>query len=143
MYQRDPASRVAILRLVLQRGEHADCAIATLASYLGVSYEEALLAANAATRNDVLRTGLHGSDMVRAAKRLGVTLKSTQWDRVDQDDDTGILFVMARIHGQTYEEHCVIFHQGSIIDLRDGTLWASDVYYRHFAADPTHLLKAA
>lgn len=141
--RRDPASRVSVLRLVMQREGHADCALAALASYLGVTYEDVLLAAGRVTKNNVLKAGLHGTEIVRVAGRLGVKLRSTAWDRVDQDEDTGILIVLARINGQAYEEHCVIFHKGSIIDLRDGTLWASDVYCRHFAADPSSLLVSA
>jgi hypothetical protein len=139
---RDPAQRVAVLRIVPQRGEHADCAIATLASLLGLEYETVLLAAGRVTKRNVLTGGLHSTEMARTARALGATIKVLPWDRVDQDEDTGILHLKARIHGESYEDHVVLFHCGSVIDLRGPALWDFDVYVKHFAGDPVSLMVA-
>jgi ABC-type bacteriocin/lantibiotic exporter with double-glycine peptidase domain len=140
---RDISQRAAVLHVVLQSERHGDCAIATLASYLGRTYEEVLFAAARVSRGDVLERGLHTTEMVRIAKRLGTKLRELQWERVDVDEATGILTVNARIHDQTYALHTVLFRHGDIIDCRDGTVWDSDIYMKHFAADPVSLLVEA
>lgn len=137
---RDPDQRVAILRIVPQRGEHSDCAIAALASLYGRDYETVLLAAGRATKRDVLVNGLHSTEMTRVARKIGERLRVIPWDAVDEDEDTGIMHVKARIHGETYEDHVVLFHCGSVIDLRGPALWDFDVFVKHFAADPISLM---
>lgn len=138
--RRDPGQRAAVLHVVLQSERHGDCAIATLASYLGRSYEEVLFSAARVSRADVLDRGMFTGEMQKVAKRLGSVLKAKAWDRVDHDEATGILHVKARIHGENYSDHLVLYRRGDILDCRDGTLWDSDVYFKHFAADPVTLL---
>ena len=137
---RDLSQRSALLHIVLQSDRHGDCAIATMASYLGRTYEEVLVEVARVTRGDVLSRGLYNGQMFKVAKRLGQTLKAKPWDRVDPDEATGILYVKARIHGQEYADHLVLYRHGDIIDCRDGTLWDADVYLKHFAADPVSLM---
>lgn len=129
----------AVLHIVLQRERQTDCGIATLASYMGVSYEASLLAIGRAMKADPLRVGVYTSVLLRAARRLGGALRVIPWARVDQDDATGILHIHGRFIDERYENHLVIFRRGDIIDCRDGTVWDADVYLKHYAGDAVSL----
>jgi hypothetical protein len=133
-------SAPAILRIVLQREGQSDCAIATLASYIGRSYEEVLVAASRVTKGDVLKGGLHGTEIERTSRKLGCRLKRVAWESVAEDDVLGMLYVKGRFNGEKYEEHAVLYRDGTIIDCRDGTFWPSDAYFKHYAADPIALM---
>ncbi len=125
----------AILRLVQQRPGCGDCAIAALATILGIDYETVLVAAARVAKGDISVRGIYGTEIIKIAKKLGVTLKAKKWPKVDQDEDTGIVAVHARMNGPDFGEHVVVFDRGNVIDLRDLTIWEADAFTAHYAAD--------
>lgn len=112
----------AIIRVIPQR-HPADCGVACLAMYLGVSYEDALLAVGQVEKR-VLKRGLWTSQIRAAAKRLGATLRTAR--TYDLETASGILGLRG---GKKWEflEHCVVLSHGLIIDT-DGSIWEPDVY---------------
>jgi hypothetical protein len=109
-----------VLRLVAQRND-ADCAIATLASLTGLSYEEVLIAA---ARVAPCETGMSLTQMRMVASELGVELAIKRQGRDDPETETGILYVS---NTREHIYHVAILRQGSIIDT-DHSIWDWDVY---------------
>jgi hypothetical protein len=134
------ASLPTIVRVVRQSGFHGDCAIAALAMFCGVMYEDSLLAC-AMVRRDVLQTGMTWPQIRAAAKRLGV--KTRLIHRYDISEATGILHVSRVALGATSPgEHVALLWEGRVIE-GNGELWldASD-YLRHYGYEAKGLLVA-
>lgn len=112
----------AIIRVIPQR-HPADCGVACLAMFLGVSYEDALLAVGAVEKR-VLKRGLWTSQIKAAAKRLGTKLRTVRG--YDVENDSGILGMRG---GKKWEfmEHCVVLSHGMIFDT-DGSVWEPELY---------------
>jgi ABC-type bacteriocin/lantibiotic exporter with double-glycine peptidase domain len=108
-----------LVAMVYQR-HLADCGAAALAMWLGVSYEEVLLAVGAHAPR-VLRAGVWMTELSKAAAVFGVTLrpKSTP---VDLETDEGILQTKFR-RGR----HVVVLRRGLLFDT-DATIWEPDDY---------------
>jgi hypothetical protein len=68
----------------------ADCSVSCLAMFLGITYEDALLAYGGDVPN-ILRGGVWLSQIQRAAAKLGTPLKITR--RWDVEEDEGIVHV--------------------------------------------------
>lgn len=119
----------ALVTKIEQGREGADCAIATLAMYLGRSYEDTL---RAVTRVDPDggRQGLFTEQIQRAARKLGEPLRYRQ--RVSLDDDYGIL---------CFPDHCNLLRRGQVIEP-NGTIWDADDYCAAHG-DPEGLLVAS
>lgn len=120
-----------MIRHVRQEGTHGDCGIATLATYLGVTYEEVLIEA-AKVRRNVLKVGLHWKDMIKVAERFQTTLVVAKFDADDLDDITGVIG-LKRMNPdssatQLTQEHVVYLWLGRIID-GDGDHWADPEDY--------------
>lgn len=129
----------AIFRIVLQRDGHGDCAIAALASLFGRSYEHVLSAAARSMKGDALK-GMDEDEMVRTSRRLHSRLRKVTWDQVDEEEAVGLLDMQGRFNGEKYEHHLVLLVEGTVIDLRDGTVWPRlDAYLTHYAACPNFL----
>jgi hypothetical protein len=114
----------AVYRVFPKRGEN-DCAVAALAIVLKRDYEDVLIAA-AKISPTVWRAGLHGTDMIKVAKRLGVAMR---WKpQLDPDEDIGVLWVS---HRDSTKEHCVVLLEGWILEPEHNpvSLWRVDEYY--------------
>lgn len=112
-----------------QRGKR-DCGVATLATLLGRSYEEVLVAAASMSPN-VLKKGLYASDLARIALSLGSSLKR-RVGQIDLDETTGILEVKLK-NGR---EHFVFLANGLVFDPQEpGQAWDAYTYVRHFKAE--------
>jgi len=98
----------------------ADCGVACLAMFLGVTYEDALLSF-ALDNKDVIRTGVWFPDLQRAAANLGATMVVKR--RPDLDLDEGIL----KIEFKTADTHVVVLREGVLFDT-DLTAWKPDDY---------------
>ncbi len=98
----------------------ADCGVATLAMFLDVTYEDALLALGGEIPN-VIRRGVWFPELQRAAARLGVTTKFKR--RPDLELDEGILNIKHRDGSQ----HVVVLREGVLFDT-DLTVWRIDDY---------------
>jgi hypothetical protein len=109
-----------VLRLVPQRNE-SDCAIATLSSLTGISYEEVLIAA---ARVAPCETGMYMTQIQHVASELGVELLLKRKGRYDPETATGILSVS---NAKASIWHVAILRQGSIIET-DNSIWDWDVY---------------
>jgi hypothetical protein len=106
-----------LVQMVPQRHE-ADCGVAILAMFLGVSYEDALLAIGQA---DVLRGGMWLSQLREASAKLGAPLKTKrQWDVEDAD---GI--VQVRLPGKL--NHFLLARAGLLFNT-NFTVWDADDY---------------
>jgi hypothetical protein len=124
-----------MLRLVRQTAMHADCAVATLASLCGLTYDEALVVC-ARVAPTVLDEGMSWRELRAAAKAIGVPTRLLRRGQYDEDEATGILCV------QTGEptDHFVLLWQGRVID-GNATLYLSvDDYCKTHKYTPGTLL---
>ncbi len=124
----------ASIRLITQRGKN-DCAIASLATYLGRCYEEVLIAACQVSKT-VWSAGLSGPEHIKVAQRLGIR---TRWvRRFNIEEDTGIL-------GISYTDdalsHDTVLIEGKIFDpeYAPASLIDHDDYCRVLCAVPRAL----
>ncbi len=108
---------VPLVMLVSQRHQ-ADCAIAATAMYLGVSYEDALLAFGDV---GILRGGAWFTQIIRAAAKFGVQLRKRPTFDPEQAD--GLLKIKYRKGPQ----HVVLLREGLIFDT-DCSVWAFSDY---------------
>src|SRR3989304_3560594 len=102
--------------LVTQR-HPSDCGIAALAMYTNIRYEDVYMAA-VQTDKRIPKTGMDTKRLVAVAKKLGRQLEPVHWQRVDLENDEGILGVNwndpaahAGVKG-----HWVLLLRGLIID---------------------------
>lgn len=127
-----------MLRLVRQNGQEPDCVVASLASLLGLTYNDALLHC-AKANPDVLTLGMNWKDTQKAAKRAGVKTRVQRIRDVDINEATGLLCVVRRRHDRK-EEHAVLLWAGRICD-GNGELWLdADDYFAAYGYKPTSLL---
>lgn len=108
---------VPLVMLVSQRHQ-ADCAIAATAMYLGVSYEDCLLAFGDV---GILRGGAWFTQIIRAAAKFGVELRKRP--SFDPEQSDGLLKVKHRKGPQ----HVVLIREGFIFDT-DCSVWAPGDY---------------
>ena len=107
-----------LVRVVKQDGTLPDCAVAAVAMLCGVTYGESLAAFP--KPQSVVRIGAYLTEIVAAAKVLGVKTKIRK--RFDVDEDTGILHVSGK------DEHIVLLWDGRVID-GNGECWLSASTY--------------
>ncbi len=124
-----------MIRFVPQNGLDGDCGVATIATLLGLTRDEAI-ARCAAEHPDVLEDGITYQHLVRVAARMGERVKWAQ--SYDIDEDTGILWVENR-----KDAHVVFLWAGRIID-GNGEHWLdpSD-FLTHYGWTPGPLLVKA
>ncbi|MCR4374168.1 MAG: hypothetical protein NUW22_04905 [Acidobacteria bacterium] len=106
------------MRIHAQRRSH-DCGVAALASFIGTAYEDAYVAAAAASPRFLQRQGLTIKELLRMSAAFGRPLVQLHWRKVDVDEHVGILGVnwhksQWKRHGAT--GHWVILRAGTIID---------------------------
>jgi hypothetical protein len=126
MARRKPLPPIA-LKLVVGR-EPCDCAIAVLATYLGLPYEDVLRAAARAVRDYDGQRGLLVAEIQAVAKALGHPLRRRA--TVDTDEDYGIV---------EFSDHVAVLWHGLVYDP-DGRLWEADDYCAHYDYQPWGLL---
>jgi ABC-type bacteriocin/lantibiotic exporter with double-glycine peptidase domain len=120
-----------LVSMIPQR-HNADCGVAVLAMFLGITYEDALLAIG--TENpDVLRGGLWLAQLKRASESLGVPLKCKR--RWDPDEDDGIAQIL--LPGPV--NHFVLAREGKFFNT-NFTVRLPDDYFRSRRAKPGWLL---
>jgi len=125
-----------IIRVIPQR-YGGDCGVACLAMLLGVSYENALVAAAQVAPN-VCITGIWIKHMQTAALLLGYKLRRHR--RFDIETDTGILVTNTKRPKQ-YPVHVVVLREGLVIET-DGCLWEAELYMKQHQATAGPLLVA-
>lgn len=133
------SGELPLIRVTPQRGE-GDCTIASLAMYLGVSYEDALEAATGATRK-AHRRGMWVANIVQAAERLGVALSRRRLPRywlVDEESH-GILSGSV-IEKRRRVQHVVVLRWGLIFEPDGGEVWEVEDYVAHRKAQFTELV---
>jgi hypothetical protein len=111
---------IPLVSLVPQR-HPADCGVAVLAMFLGVTYEDALLALGGVVPR-VLRRGVWMPEVQRAAGKLGVPLRMKR--RADVAEDDGIVRVQFKNNA-----HVVLLRNGLIWDTTL-EVWEPDDYQR-------------
>lgn len=124
----------AIILKVVHGRESSDCAVAALAMYLGVTYEDVLRAVVKADEHGG-KGGLFVDTIKQIARRLGTPLRERQ--RVDLDDDYGILI---------FKDHVAVLRNGLIFNpgTPDTLIWdAHDYLLTHTKAKPEGILIAA
>lgn len=115
-----------------QRGKH-DCGVACLATLLGRSYEEVLVAAAKVSPN-VLKKGLYANDLAKIAASLGSELKRNV-GQIDLDEKTGILEIKIK-NRKHHREHFAFLVNGLVFDPEEqGQIWDAYIYVRHFKAE--------
>ncbi len=98
----------------------ADCGVSALAMFLGVTYEDALLALGGEIPS-VHRRGVWFPELQRAAAKLGALTKIKR--RPDLDLDDGLLLVEHR----DASRHVLVLREGLFFDT-DFTVWRPDDY---------------
>ncbi len=117
-------SDLPIFKPVLQRGK-CDCTIAVLASLTSRTYEEVLVQA-VLLNPEILKQGLHSTQVMEIAKIFGVTLKR-RTKRIDVEEMSGIL-ELRRPDGT---EHVVLLTNGLLFDpVESGNVWDADIYFK-------------
>jgi ABC-type bacteriocin/lantibiotic exporter with double-glycine peptidase domain len=120
-----------LVEMIPQRHE-ADCGVTVLAMFLGISYEDALLAVGQ-DAPQVLRAGLWLKELQRASAKLGVPLKvKRRWDAEDAD---GIAQI--RLPGRF--NHFVLARGGLVFNT-NFSVWEWDDYLKARRATPGVLL---
>ena len=120
-----------LVEMIPQRHE-ADCGVTVLAMYLGISYEDALLAIGP-EQPKVLRAGLWLKELKAAAARLGVPLKSKRrWDVEDADGIAQILLPGRFNH--------FVLARGGLVFNTNFSVWEWDDYLKARRAKPGVLL---
>lgn len=110
----------------------ADCAVSCLAMFLGVTYEDALLAYGGDVPN-ILRGGVWLKNIQRASERLGTPLKiKRRWDCAR---DEGIV----RVRMRSGEGHVVVLRSGLFFNTMFD-VWNPAVYLKTHRATPCQLL---
>ncbi len=107
-----------LINLIPQR-HIADCGVTCLAMFLGVTYEDALLAFDDGSR--VIRSGVWFPDLRRAAAKLGIPTRVKRAPDIELDE--GILKVEFR-RGET---HVVVLREGILFDT-DFSVWRPEDY---------------
>lgn len=119
------------IQIVRQRHD-ADCAVAVIAMFAGVSYEEALLAIGTPA---VLTSGVQLRVVRTACRRLKCPVVLRR--HIDLISDTGILVISC----DTWPlDHLVILKEGIIVDP-DNTVWDVDTYLEVYRAKVSLLLR--
>lgn len=104
---------------IIQTGN--DCAIASLAMFLGLPYAQ--VAASAVTvAPQAFDRGMWCTEIQRTSKRLGVQL--VQRRRFNVDEDTGILCLDLPCGSS----HALVLFRGVLINSDDGMVWDPDAY---------------
>lgn len=116
---------IPIFHTVRQRST-SDCAVACLASFLGRSYEEVLIAAALLTPA-ILTRGMNNEDMIGTARQFGVVL-SRKTPPIRIEEDSGILGV--KIKG-AHDEHAVVLSNELIYDPFTGNVWDAEMYLQN------------
>lgn len=109
-----------------------DCAVAALAWFYHLRYEDAFVAAVTVEPNLVKFGGLTVRQIQQISERLGCKLRRVHWRRVDLDNDVGILIVNWN-HPEKQggaAGHAVILRRGTIICPRLPSAWDAEDYLR-------------
>ncbi len=115
---------------VIPQQHDADCGVACLAMFLGVSYAEALNA----FRHNIVQEGTSIRQLQAAAGRLKRPLVWTR--KVNLDEDTGILNVTSQ---GWHRDHMVILKDELIIDT-DLSIWEAPAFMMVYKARPISIL---
>lgn len=109
--------------LVEQRAE--TCSIVCLSMLAGLSYEETLASAKRVSKHAL--SGLWGTEILKTAKRLGVTLtKQARWDWTQ---DTGMLMLEMRSRQRKgWDGHTALLYTGIVYDPYERQLWRPEAY---------------
>lgn len=115
--------------IIAQRRDQ-DCAVAALGWYFHLRYEDIFVAA-VLTVPDMLKTGgLSVTQIQQVARRLGRRLRRVPHNKVDLEEDKGILIVNWN-HPEKQNGsygHCVVLRKGTIICPRLPSAWDADEY---------------
>jgi hypothetical protein len=132
-----------ILPIIRQRAD-GDCAVAALAMYAGLAYEDvyAVILRYVDPRAGG-RGGLYNVDVILAARLLGLELQATR--AFDLDDDEGILRIRWRgVRGRTNPGgHMVALRRGLIVCPTDACVMDWQDYLAAYKGRACTLLRAA
>jgi ABC-type bacteriocin/lantibiotic exporter with double-glycine peptidase domain len=124
-----------------QRAE-GDCGIACLAMFIGRSYEDVLAAASASEFDvQIHRRGIYLTQIIRIAKRFGVTLRRQK--TFQPDEVAGLLSVTLRSTAFERPDHIVILHEGLILEMAYQQVWDYEDFIREHKAKIGTLLVGA
>lgn len=110
-----------LITVVAQR-HPADCGVSCLAMFLGVSYEDALIALGGEVPQ-ILKRGVFFTELTRAADKLGARMRlKARWDA---EADEGI----AQVQFKKGTNHVVVVREGLFFDT-DYSVWAPEDYVK-------------
>lgn len=124
---------------ITERRTDGDCAIVALAQLIGLSYEDAL-EAMVAVADAAHHRGVYVTQLVEAAKRIGVTLKRKR--KFDPDEATGILLLTCT-KNRFDRQHVALLRWGLVFDHQkegQGEVWEYEDFVSHFGAKATGIL---
>lgn len=122
------------LKAVRQNGLNRDCTIATIATFAGINYEEALAAA-LLVEPGVLGHGMTWPQIRRACHGLQIPTRLKRRGQYDLEEETGILNVKRRT-----EDHVCFLWAGRIIEGNFEGWLDPEEYLRHYSYTPQSLL---
>jgi hypothetical protein len=123
-----------------QRKRHeGDCGVAALADLLQIPYEEVLVGA-AQIVPMVLTRGLDNDEIIKVAKKFGMTLEERDYKDIDFKRSVGILGAKLASNTQG-DEHAVVLARGVVYDSETEAVWAVRDYLEHYKATEIDLLE--
>lgn len=134
-----PTNEVYPTVKITQRRTAGDCAIVALAQLIGLSYEDAL-EAMVAVADGAHRTGVYVTQLIEAAKRIGVNLARKR--KFDPEEATGILLLKCS-RNRFDKEHVALLRWGLVFDHQkegQGEVWEYEDFMTHFGAKATGIL---
>jgi hypothetical protein len=118
-----------------------DCGVACVAMFCHVDYADAFYVA-VGVAGTKIRQGLNVGQVQRIAERLQRPLVRVSWQKVDLEEDSGILGVRWTDKPAWADGHWVVLRCGTIIDPDPAAprVWDADIYMKHHKARPATLL---
>lgn len=115
-------------KAVRQNGLNRDCTVATIATFAGLNYEEAL-AACVQVQPEVLSTGMTWPEVREVCDRVGIDTVLKRRGFYDIEEDTGILNVQNK---RRKDDHVCFLWAGRIIEGNFEGWLDPEEYLRHY-----------
>lgn len=124
-----------VIEPIIQKDE-GDCAVASVAMLLNLSYREVSEAALKKFKSRPHTHGLSLRQIKSLMKHFGHDTKSIHPNDVEMNEETGIVSISKPENG-----HAAVIFNGIIIDPSDGLLYTPDAYLAYKKGKITRLLR--
>lgn len=113
-----------------------DCGVACVAMLCHVDYADAFYVAAKVAGRGKIRQGLNVGQLAKVAEQFQRPLVRVTWQRVDLEEDVGILGIRWNDKPAWADGHWVVLRRGTIIDPDPTSprVWDADIYLKHYKA---------